>query len=1115
MEEIQTEDVKKFLEGSEKWQRVTNVECNYTSDYALVFMRTEDGKKISEKVAVKPFAWAKRSACIRLFGGNRRTLKQKMQEYGIKIKSLRVSNDGTNVASEERLENGYRFFFYTERKMSHAVFSSFFSEAGVPLREKSVRKVSDEENIKSQEYIVLSPVEQVMMSERMRMFSGLSNYNDVKRLIFDIETKGLNPKNSAIEQIGVRTNRGRKQVFKVEGNNEIELKLSELEAIRTFLDVINEEDPDVIVGYNSENFDWDFFEKRCEVLGVSFATLSAQVLGNSIRKSKRPTILKLGSEVETFFPTKLYGCTILDGLHAVRRAQASDSSIKKANLKYITKYMNLNKPNRVYVPGDRITEVWNDKEKNYAMNSDNGDWYKLGGDKKLEDGYEMVSGEHVVEEYLLDDLYETDKVEEKLNEANFLVNQMLPTTFNRAATMGTAGVWKLIMFGWAYEQGLAIPSMCKREKFTGGLSRLLKTGYVNRIVKLDYNSLYPSIILTWGITTPLDLLNVMTKILEFILTMREKYKGLKAEAGDNSCKAKEQLENMLNEKFGISNEEILKLKEQIKYWKSEKTSNDKKQLPLKTLANSFFGSYGAPHLYPFGDIKSAEKTTCIGRMALRLMIAHFTKLNYIPIVGDTDGFNFSYPPLSELRYNAEHPYISNGEGRNSVKGKAYVGIEADVCEFEDIYFNKPYSPNGINKMGLGIDEYCTACVQFSRKNYADLMPDGTIKKVGNTIKSRQMQGYLEKFIDEGVELLLHGNGAQFLRNYYNYIERIYNYQIPVRDIASKGKVKKTLAEYKKDCQGKTKDGSKKSRQVWYELAIKEGLNPNISDSIYYINTGDSKSESDVKRITHKFVKIDGQEIELKGKVVTQMLRQICEEKNLDVKMLKAKDRRELLAPLVVREEDEIVVNAQMVPQEIINSDKDIMCNELEDLGYEPIEYNVPKYIAQFCTRVSPLLVCFSKDIREKILIDNPKNKKYWTEEESTLVSGEPVKECDQDKYEVLMTPEKKEIEFWTKIGEIPPFVKECGIDWEKLVKKYEDEKKTEENKEYKHLDSMYLEALSELTEKDVETFETEGKLPASISKIMVLDSDMYLRFADMPTASPSTGGYVFDDIRIN
>ena len=537
-------------------------------------------------------------------------------------------------------------------------------------------------------------------------------------------------------------------------------------------------------------------------------------------------------------------------------------------------------------------------------------------------------------------------------------------------------------------------------------------------------------------------------------------------------------------------------------------ANDKKQLPLKILANSFFGSYGCPMVFPFGDIDAAEKTTCIGRMSLRLMISHFTNLGYTPIVGDTDGFNFQMPPEDKFRYTDEHPYIGKGLGRNTEKGKPYTRVEADVAEFEDIYLNQAYN-GGINKMGLGIDEYCDATINFARKNYADLMPNGKTKKVGNTIKSRKMSGYLEKFIDDGVNLLLHGNGSQFLENYYDYISRIYNYQIPIKDIASKGKIKKTIKEYKDDCNTLTKAGNKKSRQAWYELAIRENLNVNVSDTIYYINTGTKKGHSDVKKVTHQYIKDEnGEEVELTNKLKTELFK-----KELDnygatkVKELTAANKKEIIAKYITREEDEIILNCQLVSNDIIESEENILCSDVDGL-----EYNSEKYIEQFNNRITPLLVCFSPEIRNKILITNPEDRQYFTQDESVLVSGYPNKESDQDTYEALMTPEKKEIGYWLKIGEVPPFVEECGIDWTGLVQTYLEEKKKEENELFQQENTKYLEALNMLTNRDIEAFETEGEIPQFILDVVSLDTDMRFHFNRIPSMTPTTGGLAFDDI---
>ena len=173
------------------------------------------------------------------------------------------------------------------------------------------------------------------------------------------------------------------------------------------------------------------------------------------------------------------------------------------------------------------------------------------------------------------------------------------------------------------------------------------------------------------------------------------------------------------------------------------------------------------------------------------------------------------------------------------------------------------------------------------------------------------------------------------------------------------------------------------------------------------------------------------------------------------------------------------MNCQLVPNDIIEDERDILCSDVEGL-----EYNSEKYIEQFNNRITPLLVCFHPDIRNKILITNPEDKQYFTEEEAKLVAGYPNKEGDQDTYEALMTPEKKEIGYWLRIGEVPPFVKECDIDWDALVANYLEEKKKEDNEIFQEENEKYLKALNELTNKDIELFEEEGELPQSILSIM-------------------------------
>lgn len=669
--EITTELVNSFLNGFNPMEHVISIECDYMDNKANIIYVNENGEKRVKRDDFMPFLWAKNSACIRMFDGNRGTLRRKMREYNINVKALKVSDDGNiDGKPSERLENGYKYLFYTTRPTTYNRFLNFFTEAGTPIYEK-VKK--GERGGSNKEFMAISPVEQHMIRTGIRLFKGYENYDDLKRLLFDIETQGLNPRVHAIDQIGIRTNKGFEKIITITGEGE-ERKKNELNAIEEFLRIIAEEKPDIIAGHNSENFDWDFFIVRCEVLGSSFEELSLKYFKHPIYKKKKEAILKLGGEMEYYHPTVAWGFNILDSLHAVRRAQALDSNMKSASLKYTTKYLDLKKPNRVYVPGNIITSTWNVMEEKYAFNNTNGDWYEITDKRKLLDGYETKSGRYIVERYLLDDLWETDKVELKLNESNFLVSKILPTSFTRACTMGTAGIWKLIMLAWSFEHDLAVPALGENKKFTGGLSRLITTGYVDRIVKLDYNSLYPSIELSWWVKTANDVCNIMLYLLEFILTNREKYKELKAEAGEKAKELSNKLKSMDKD-----SEYYEKVKKEIAYWKAEKMANDKKQLPLKILANSFFGSYGCPMVFPFGDVVAAEKTTCIGRQSLRLMISHFTKIGYRPIVGDS--------------FTGDTPlFIKYDDGKIDIKPiEELIGkTETDALEREYDTSEKPY-----------------------------------------------------------------------------------------------------------------------------------------------------------------------------------------------------------------------------------------------------------------------------------------------------------------------------------------------------------------------------------------------------------------------------------------
>ena len=52
-----------------------------------------------------------------MFGGDRKTLKKKMVEWGIGVKALTTTFDKNYTA--ERLENGYKYILFLQKEKCH------------------------------------------------------------------------------------------------------------------------------------------------------------------------------------------------------------------------------------------------------------------------------------------------------------------------------------------------------------------------------------------------------------------------------------------------------------------------------------------------------------------------------------------------------------------------------------------------------------------------------------------------------------------------------------------------------------------------------------------------------------------------------------------------------------------------------------------------------------------------------------------------------------------------------------------------------------------------------------------------------------------------------------
>ncbi len=928
---ITQEEVKSFLEGADPEKYIVAVEFDYADDSIYKIIEDPIKGKYIKKDTFIPFAWVGDLKNFNFYQGSKALQKEAMSKCGIVIDKLKTGNN-------HRLEKGLKYIVKSLKGYRHLI--NFFKEGGVdPWGEKTKEHV-----------MILSPVEQYLVQKEKRLFKGFETYDDITRLVFDLETTALEPKDGRIFMIGIKTNKGYKKVIECSDEEQ------ERQGIIEFFKIIDELKPSIIGGYNSANFDWYWIFERCKALGLSIKKI-CKTLNPEQNISQKDSMLKLGNEVERFTQTQLWGYNTIDILHSVRRAQAINSGIKSAGLKYITKYIEAEAPDRVYIGHESIGAMYRDKEE-YWLNVKNGKYKKADNpsfidlDKKYPGVYIKTTGDDIVERYLDDDLEETLLVDTEFNQASFLLASLVPTTYERVSTMGTAGLWKMLMAAWSFKYGLAIPAKEAKSDFVGGLSRLLKVGYSRNVLKLDFSSLYPSIQLVHDVFPDCDITGAMKAFLKYFRDTRILYKNLAAEFAKSDPK------------------------------KSQ--SYDAKQLPIKIFINSMFGALSAPHVFPWGSMEHGEQITCTGRQYLRMMIRFFMKRGYTPLVMDTDGVNFSKPDGWENRV-----YIGRGLNWKVKKGKEYKGDDADVAEFNDIFMR--------GEMALDTDGTWPSCINLARKNYAVMDAKGKIKLTGNTIKSKKLPLYIEDFLDKGVKFLLEGKGKEFIDWYYEYLQKIYDKQIPLMKIAQRAKVKLSIEDYNKRTKQKTKAGGDMSRMAHMELAIKHNLNVNLGDVIYYVNNGEKASQGDVQKV--KPTKKGWSEKALRDFIEHYG---VAPDGNLEYM---------------------IQLNCYMLDSKELENNPDM-------LG----EYNVARAIATFNKRIEPLLVVFKDEVRDGLLVDNPEKMGLFTTEQSELINGHPFEEEDQDKLEDVLAMSEGEVKYWNERGVNPNYMYELAEEgWEQYV----------------------------------------------------------------------------------
>ncbi len=409
---------------------------------------------------------------------------------------------------------------------------------------------------------------------------------DLRILAFDIEVynpqRTPDPKRDPVIIIGYATSdEPEPRLLVAENGNDRRI-------IMEFVNVIIGYDPDIIVGYNQNRFDWPYLIDRAKYLGIKLD------VGRRVGGQPQPSA---------------YGHYSVPGRLNVDLYDFAEEihEVKVKSLEEVADYLGVvPKDKRVILEWWQISEYWDDPEKR-----------------------------GILLQYSKDDVKSTYGLAEKFLPfgAQLSLVSGLPMDQVMAASVGFRLEWRLIRE--AYKLNELVPNRVERreETYTGAVVLKPKPGVHENIAVLDFASMYPNIMVRYNVGP------------DTLVQPGENYSPdevyVAPEVGHKFRKHppgffKKAVEKLLQIRARI--------KKELKKYKPgtpEYRLLDERQKAVKVLANASYGYMGWPHARWYCR-QCAESITAWGRSLIRWAIEQAKKLGLQVIYGDTDSLFVSY-----------------------------------------------------------------------------------------------------------------------------------------------------------------------------------------------------------------------------------------------------------------------------------------------------------------------------------------------------------------------------------------------------------------------------------------------------------------------------------------
>lgn len=420
--------------------------------------------------------------------------------------------------------------------------------------------------------------------------------NDIPPLrimAFDIELAEEDGEGKII-MISFKSNKGLSKVvtYKKANCRGTEIVGNEEELLRRFVEVVKEENPDIIVGYNTDRYDFMKLNERCEKYRIEL----------KIGRGGRHVVFRKRGRI---YSAQINGRVHVDLFDFIERIIGSSLSTETFSLDRVAREI-IGKGKKK-VDWKDIEKAWKngknlDKVVDYCM------W-----DSKLT----LMLANH-----LLPQIYELCKT---VGQSLFDVSRMRYSQLVE---------WMLIRkahsIGEISQNRPKFDEVMRRRKYTpytGGYVHSPKEGIHDNIALFDFASLYPTITITH---------NVSPDTLNCICCKEKDPKKNKVPDQDHFyCKSKvgfipEVIKELLSKRREIK-EKLKRTKpDSLKY-----TGLKNREYALKILTNAIYGYYAFAGSRWYSRV-CAESITAWGRFYIKKVISMAEKMKYDVIYGDTD-----------------------------------------------------------------------------------------------------------------------------------------------------------------------------------------------------------------------------------------------------------------------------------------------------------------------------------------------------------------------------------------------------------------------------------------------------------------------------------------------